>query len=108
MFEELFGSKTAEGVIIYLSYLGSGHGQCISEQLSLSQSQVDRTLKRLEAGSIIVGKLVGRARVFEINPRLPIKKELIALVDKMIEVMPEREREKYIERRRPRRTGKKL
>ena len=108
MFEELFGSKTGEGVILYLSYLGEGHPRGIATSLGLAPSQVDRTMKRLEAGGIVVGQFAGRTRIYQLNPRLPFKKELIALADRILSSMPESEREKYIERRRPRRTGKRL
>jgi len=108
MYPDLFGSKTAEAVILYLGYLGEGYPRAIAKKLSLSPSQVDRTMKRLEAGGLVVGKFVGQARVYELNPRLAFKKELIAMVDKIMTSMPEVEREKFIERRRPRRTGKQL
>jgi DNA-binding transcriptional ArsR family regulator len=108
MFEDLFGSRTGEGVILYLSVLSEGHSRGIASALGLSPSQVDRTMKRLENGGIVVGKFVGRTRLYELNPTLPFKKELIALADRILMSMPDRDREKFIERRRPRRTGKKL
>ena len=108
MFEDLFGSKSAEGVILYLAYLGEGHSRGIATALDLSPSQIDRTMKRLEAGGIVVGQFIGRTRQYQLNPRLPFRKELIQLADKILLAMPQSEREKYIERRRPRRTGKRL
>ena len=108
MLEQLFGGKTAEGIILYILTSGSGYIRGIASQLDLEKSQVDRTIKRLEAAGILVSKLAGRTRVFELNPRLAYKKELTALVDKAMSVMPDKEREKYIVRTRPRRTGKSL
>ena len=108
MLEGLFGSETAEKVILYLAYVGEGHIRGIASNFQISPGQVDRTIKRLEAAGIIVAKQAGRTRLFRLNPALAVKKELIALADKAIATMPEQEREQYITRRRPRRTGKRL
>lgn len=108
MLDTLLGSKTAEQVILYICYVGEGHIRRIAKQLNLSSSQVDRTIKRFEAGGILVAKDVGRTRVFSINPRLAIKAELIALVDKCFSLMTDAERAPFTQRKRPRRTGKTL
>lgn len=108
MYPDLFGSKTAEGVVLYLCQLGRGHSRGIATKLGLSPSQVDRTMKRFESAGLVVGSTIGRTRLYELNPRLPFKKELIALSDRFFEFMSEEERGKYIERRRPRRSGKTL
>jgi len=108
MLAGLFGSETAEKVILYLAYVGEGHIRGIASNFELSPGQVDRTVKRLEAAGIIVAKQAGRTRLFRLNPSLVVKKEVIALADKAISAMPQSEREKYIQRSRPRRTGKPL
>jgi DNA-binding transcriptional ArsR family regulator len=108
MLKGLFGSETAEKVILFLAHVGEGHIRGIAANFKLSPGQVDRTIKRLEAAGILVAKQAGRTRLFQLNPHLAVKKELIALADKAISVLPEHERSFYIQRRRPRRTGKRL
>lgn len=108
MLKDLFGSSTAEKVLLYIAYTGEGHIRAIAKNFSLSPGQVDRTIKRLEAGGILVAKEVGRTRLFQLNPSLAVKNEIIALADKAISVMGVEERELYVQRRRPRRTGKKI
>lgn len=108
MLEGLFGTETAEKIILYIAYVGEGHIRGIAANFKLSPGQVDRTMKRLEASGILVAKQAGRTRLFQLNPSLTVKKELIALADRAITVMPQQEREKYIQRLRPRKTGKRL
>jgi hypothetical protein len=74
-----------------------------------SPSQVQKQLERLEAGGILVNKMVGNTKMFSINPRLAIRKELGSLLEKGLALMTAEETQKYFrERRRARRTGKKL
>jgi DNA-binding MarR family transcriptional regulator len=108
MLAALFGSETAEKVILYISYVGEGHIRGIASNFELSPGQVDRTIKRLEAAGILVAKQAGLTRLFRLNPTLAVKKELIALADRAISVMPAQDREKYVQRLRPRKTNKRL
>jgi predicted transcriptional regulator len=106
MIAALFGSETAEKVILFIAYVGEGHIRGIASNFKISPGQVDRTIKRLEAGGILVAKQAGR--LFQLNPMLAVKKELVALADRAIATMPPQEKELYIQRKRPRRTGKRL
>jgi hypothetical protein len=108
MIAALFGSETAEKVILFIAYVGEGHIRGIASNFKISPGQVDRTIKRLEAGGILVAKQAGRTRLFQLNPMLAVKKELVALADRAIATMPPQEKELYIQRKRPRRTGKRL
>ena len=47
--------------------------------------------------------------MFQLNPRCIYKKELEVLIEKVLSVLPDSDKEKYFrQHRRPRRTGKKL
>ncbi|HAG92322.1 MAG TPA: hypothetical protein DCL41_10635 [Bdellovibrionales bacterium] len=109
MIESLVGNKTAERVLLYISNYGEGHVSGISEAFGIPKSQVRKQLLRLEEGGILVARNVGNMRVFQINPRCPFRNELEALLEKILRLLPEKERETfYRDRKRPRRTGKAL
>lgn len=109
MYEALFGNKVAEKCLLYIANYGEGHINGIAKTFAIAPSQVERQLKKLEAGGILVNKAVGNTKMFSINPRLGIRKELSQLLEQMLLLLPETETKKfYRERRRPRRTGKAL
>ncbi len=109
MLEGLVGNQTAERVLLYIVNYGDGHISGIAETFGVSKSQVQKQILRLEANGVLVARSVGNLRLFEINPRYPLKKELEALIEKALSLLSEEETEKYFrQRRRPRRTGKEL
>lgn len=109
MYEVLFGNKVAEKCLLYLANYGEGHINGIAKTFGISPSQVERQLKKLESGGILVNTIVGNTKVFSLNPRLGIRKELSALLEQILILLPPSETEKYYrERRRPRRSGKAL
>jgi hypothetical protein len=109
MYTSLFGSRVAELCLLYIVNYGEGHIRGIAKTFDISIGQVQRQLEKLEAGGILVSQFSGNTKNFRLNPRLPIRGELTTLFERMLAVMPESETEKYFsERRRPRRTGKKL
>ncbi len=107
MYESLFGNAVAEKVLLFIANYGEGHINGIAKTFSVSPSQVERQLKKLEAGGILASREVGNARVFFMSPRLAVKSELGALLERMLGLLPREQTEKYFrERRRPRRSGK--
>ncbi len=109
MFESLFGNATVEKVLLYLHNYNEGYASEIAATFSISLSLVQKQLKRLEDGGVIVSQPKGRTRIFVWNPRYPFLKELRSLLEKSFEFMPENEIKKYYRKRqRPRRTGKPL
>lgn len=109
MYEALFGNKVAEKCLLYIANYGEGHINGIAKTFALSPSQVERQLKRLETGGILVNRSVGNTKMFSLNPRFAARGELTELLEKILALLPESETEKYFrERRRPRRTGKQL
>jgi len=109
MLESLLGNQTVEKVLFYIVNYGEGHTSGIAQTFDIPKSQVRKQLIRLENGGILIGRNVGNLRMFQLNPRCVYKKELEALIEKVLSVLPESDKEKYFrQRRRPRRTGKKL
>lgn len=109
MLEPIFGNPTIEKVLLYLQNYNEGYASEISNSFSISLSVVQKQLKRLEDGGIIVSQLKGRTRLFMWNPRYPFRKELQNLLEKSFEFMSESEIKKHFRKRqRPRRTGKPL
>lgn len=109
MYKALFGNDVAERCLLYIVNYGQGHIRGIAGTFDLSPGQVRPQLEKLEAGGILVSQFSGNTKNFRINPRLAIRVELTAMLEKMLTLMPEAETEQYFRaRRRPRRTGKAL
>lgn len=109
MLENLLGNQTAEKVLLYIVNYGEGHTSGIAQTFEIPKSQVRKQLIRLENGGILIGRNVGNIRMFQINSRCPYKKELESLMEKVLSLISDVEKEKYYrQRRRPRRTGKEL
>lgn len=109
MLESVFGNATVEKVLLYLQNYDEGYASEIASTFSLSLSVVQKQLKRLEDGGVIVSQPKGRTRIFLWNPRYPFRKELKSLLEKSFEFIPESDIKKYYRKRqRPRRTGKPL
>ena len=109
MIESLVGNSTAEKVLLYIANYEEGYTSGIAETFNIPKSQVQKQLIRLENGGILVARDKGNQRVFNFNPRCLFKKELIVLLNKILEITPKEDIEKYYrQRQRPRRTGKAL
>ena len=107
MLESIFGNATIEKVLLYLQNYNEGYASEIANTFSISLSVVQKQLKRLEDGGVIVSQSKGRTRLFFWNPRYPFRKELQNLLKKSFEFMSESEIKKYYRKRqRPRRSGK--
>ena len=109
MLESLFGNATVEKVLLYLQNYQEGHASEIAATFSVRLSVVQKQLKRLEEGGIIVSQLKGRTRLYSWNPRYPFADELHALLEKSFNFISEADLKKYYRKRmRPRRSGKPL
>ncbi len=109
MLEPLFNSKNKENILLFLSLRGEGYPREISSYFGSDISPIQNQLEKLENGNILSSKLVGRTRVYTFNPRYPFLKELMALLRKATEFLPEEERNRLLlVRKRPRRKGKPL
>lgn len=107
MIEAIFGNQTMEKVLLYLEQYGRGYAQQIADTFAVPLNMVQKQLKRLEAGGVVVSVQEGRTRIYAWNPRFALRAELRALIRKALSFVPESEQKQYFrERRRPRRAGK--
>jgi len=107
MLEKLFGSKTAENVLMYLFIYQKGYPTEIARVFSSPVSMVQKQLQKFEDGGILASRLVGKVRIYQWNPRYPYLDELKKLLAKHYEYLPENIRDKfYRHRTRPRRKNK--
>jgi predicted ArsR family transcriptional regulator len=99
--------RTASKLLLYLIHYGEAYATGAAKDLGVNQSAVQRQLEKLEGAGFLVSKLVGRTRLYTINPKNPTARKLRELGAVFYEAMTMKEREKlFPTRRRPRRPGK--
>ncbi|MCI0656615.1 MAG: hypothetical protein L0170_06030, partial [Acidobacteria bacterium] len=76
--------------------------------LGVPLNGIQQALRRLEVDGLVAGRLVGRMRLYPLNPRYFARQELTDYLKRLAE--PETELTKRIEglRKRPRRAGKRI
>jgi predicted ArsR family transcriptional regulator len=105
----IFGNESAEKVLLYIENYGQGYARKIADVYGVSVSQIQQQLARLERDGVLVSQLVGKTRLYQLNPRYFFKDELRSLLAKALKNLPPNLKEKYFsERTRPRRKGKPL
>jgi predicted transcriptional regulator len=109
MIESLLGSKTKEKILLYIYTNKEGYAREISDLFGYALDPVQKQLNKLEDNGVLISRKRGRTNSFSMNPRFPFKKELEALLEKILYFTGKAEKEKYfIPRLRPRRRGKPL
>ncbi len=109
MFEALFGSVNRERVLLFIYARTDGYAREIARHFKSNLDPVQKQLERLETGGVLVCRIVGRTRLYSLNPRYPFLSELTSLLGKALSFYSPKEREGLTEiRRRPRRKNKPL
>ncbi|MDD5090509.1 MAG: winged helix-turn-helix domain-containing protein [Candidatus Wallbacteria bacterium] len=109
MLDELFGNSTASKALLFLARYGEGYPTEIAGNFSFPVSMVQLQLEKLERAGVLVSRLKGRTRLYTWNPRYPFRDELLALLCKAFDFMPDDILATYYKKRtRPRRAGKPL
>ncbi len=111
MLEALFGNESVERVLFYLLQNKTCYALQLKKQFQSALSPMQQALLRLERGGILASTLVGKARIFQFNPRYFFLEELCTFLQRAYETLPDDIKKKYYEpvvRKRPRRTGKPL
>lgn len=107
MLNRLFGSRSAELVLYYLSLYEKGYATKISRLFGISLNTIQKQLIKFEDAGILVSFSEGRTKLYQWNPRYPFLAELRALLDKALDYLPDSEKLIFAQNRsRPRRTGK--
>jgi DNA-binding transcriptional ArsR family regulator len=103
----LLGSPAKEAVLLYVLTHGEAYPTEVAAALRRALVVVQNQLSRLEDGGVVVSRLRGKVRLYQLNPRYPFRKELETLLWRALEFYPTDERERlYTPRLRPRRAGK--
>jgi hypothetical protein len=109
MFDSLFGNSTADRVLLFLARFREGYPRQIAKNFEIPINMVQKQLEKFERAGILSSRLKGHTRLYTFNPRYPFKDELLNLLNKAFEFMPEKELDLYyVKRTRPRRKGKPL
>jgi DNA-binding transcriptional ArsR family regulator len=111
MLKYLFSNKNVEKILMYLSLHGKANASELSRCFKSALDPIQKTLRKLEEGELLVSFLEGRTRVFQWNPRYPFLNEIQALATKAFEFLPaDIQEDCYLirVRKRPRKTGKPL
>ncbi|MBE3133721.1 MAG: winged helix-turn-helix transcriptional regulator [Acidobacteria bacterium] len=103
-----FGGQARTRVLVALRLLESSFPRELSRILAIPVSAVSRALARLERDALVVGRLVGRSRVYTLNPGYFGKRELEGYLSRLADADAELRARTAQLRRRPRRTGKPL
>jgi DNA-binding transcriptional ArsR family regulator len=107
MLEGLFGNCTIEKILFSLLIYGDGYATGMAKLYDEPVNKIQQQLKRLENSGIVASRLMGRTRIYTLNPGYPFLNELSALLEKAFQFLPESGKEKYYRKRtRPRRPGK--
>ena len=109
MLANLLGSINKERVLIYLAARDRGYAREIARFFDASLYPVQSSMEKLEAAGVLVRRAVGTTQEYEFNPRYPVRKELMALLNRALALYPAKLRESLLlNRTRPRRSGKPL
>lgn len=104
----LFGTENRSRVLIALRLLEQSWASELSALLGLRLFVVQTALRSLELEGALVSQLVGRSRVFSLNPRYVAARELSELLWKLGSLDVDLQQQLAERRRRPRRSGKEL
>lgn len=111
MLEYLFANKNVEKVLIYLFLHKKANATELHHAFGSALDPIQKTLKKLEEGGLLVSFLEGKTRVFQWNTRYPFLIEIQSLAEKAYSYLPEEIKKTHYQitkRKRPRKTGKPL
>ncbi len=107
MLKSLLGSVTRERILAFIVARENGYAKEICEFWQCPPTPVKKELNRLESSGILVAQQYGRTTTYCLNPRLYIRRELVALMQRVVEAYPPELKERLLySRRRPRAKGK--
>lgn len=105
--KSLFGSLSRERVLTFIAAREQGYAREITQFWKCPDRPIKRELNRLESDGVLVAKSHGRTIGYSMNPRFFMRKELTALLLKVIDAYPPAWKEKLLfNRRRARAKGK--
>lgn len=88
MLEPIIGSTSREQVLIFIQARGEGYSREISRLFGVGSDPVQKQLKRLEAGGILLSCLKGRTLLYRFNPEYRFIRELESLLKEALRFYP--------------------
>jgi len=102
-------AESQEKILIFLLLRGGGYGKSIAEFYGVPTNPVQKQLAKLETDGVIVSRLIGKVRSYELNPRYPFVEPLTLLLQAAVAAYPiEVSSQLMVQRTRPRQAGKSL
>jgi len=101
-----FGAPVRTRVLLSLRLMAASYPRELARLLGLALNGVQGALRSLERDGLVIGRTVGRTRVFELNPRYFAASALNVYLDKLSAADTDLQERVALLRRRPRRTGK--
>lgn len=89
MLRTLFGSKSREQVLIFLASHTAGYATEIARLSGMDLYSIQKQLKNLDRGDVIISRQAGRKRIYSFNPDYPLLKEIKTLIEKSLSYKPE-------------------
>ena len=109
MLEAVLGTPSAERVLLFLAARENGYASEIARAFETDITPIKNQLERMERESLLISRQVGRTRLYSFNPRYAFKNEVRALMERAIELLPDKIRNDLtMNRRRPRKKNKPL
>jgi len=109
MLAELLGSTNKERVLVFLLARDKAYATEIAQFWTTGLTPVRNALDKLELAGVLTSETAGRARLYQFNPRYPLRDELAAMLEKTLSLYPVEMRDALLNvRKRPRRKGKSL
>jgi hypothetical protein len=103
-----FGGQSRTAVLLALRLLEDSYPRELARLLERPVNGVQMALRGLERDGLVAGRLVGRTRLFRLNPRYFAKDELQQYLLRLADADPALRARVERLRRRPRRAGKPL
>lgn len=103
-----FGGQGRTRALLALSLLRESYPRELARLLEMPLSGVQGALRGLELDGLVVGRSLGRTRVFQLNPRYFAAAALGEFLRRLAEPEADLRDRVAALRRRPRRTGKPL
>ena len=104
----LFGENVTK-ILFYLNSFSEAYATEVAKQFCIKQQTVQYHMDKLETLGILKSRTVGRTRLYRINPRYVLRRELNSLLEKAMKYLPEEVfKQYYLQRTRPRTKGKTL
>ncbi len=109
MLEAVLGSTSAERVLLFLAAREQGYAAEIARTFETDLSPIQNQLERMERDGLLINRKVGQTRLYSFNPRYAFAAEVLALMQRALQLCPDELRETLLyDRRRPRKKSKPL